>query len=338
MRAVAIAIALAGCGRVHFAELGDGAAPDAGVRVTLKLDKVAPAMDITDFVLPVVLDSSRIDLGVLNPDASDLEFFDSAGNDLELEIEQLGPPIIAWVRVPTISGVTTTLDMRYGTPRDVPRRTPWDSSYDAVYHFAKGLGTESATAANATNMGAVATPGVLGDGIALGGSQYLVVPTSTSIASGVFTVEGWIKVTALPAGYYALVAREWSTGSDDDIYLGVQGNQVLATCEVANVEDDALGGTVTAGNWVYLAGTAHAMAVHSYVEGVQVASVTTGGTLQHSTGALFIGADSNGGGSVPQNDFLVGALDEIRISNVIRPNYWLKYSAAAFRDQVITYP
>jgi hypothetical protein len=340
MRAAAIVVALAACGRIDFKELGPTA--NGGVLVTLQLDRVTPTMDLADYVLPVVLDDSRIDRTRLSANASDLEFFDSTGADLGLEIEQIGAaggaPLIAWVKVPTISGLTTTIDMRYATPRDVPAQTPWDSTYDVVYHFANGDGHDSTGAHDATNMGAVAAPGVLGNGAAFTGSQYLAVSPSAAIAKGSFTVEGWVNMTTLPSGFYALLAREFGTGTDDDVYLGVQGAMGVVTCEQAGVEIDAGGGALTAGNWVYLAGTAHAMKVTLFIEGTMIANTPTGSTLQHSTSPLFIGADSNGGGTTPQNDFMMGTIDELRISSTIRPNYWLKYSAAAFRDQVISYP
>jgi hypothetical protein len=343
VRAATVALALAGCGRLGFGELVDGAGTDtavgsSGVRVTLRLDKIAPTQPLDGYVLPIVLDDAHVDRAILSADASDLELFDSAGNDLDLEIEQLGPPLIAWIKVPTISGLTTTIDMRYGTPRDVARRKPWDTTYDAVFHFAGGSGKESSNAMMATNMGAVAAPGVLGSGIALAGSQYMVVPTSTEIATNAFTVEGWINMTTLPVAYYALLAREVGATSDDDVYLGVQGSQALATCEHANNEYDALGGGVTAGNWVYVVGTADSTAVNVFIDGVPTGTVAVPGALQHSTSALFIGADANGGGNVAQNDFVVGTLDELRISNVIRPDAWIEYTFSAFRDQVITYP
>jgi len=346
VRAAALALALAGCGRVGFGAVaadggdgtsGDGSGSNGAVRVTLRLDKVAPSASITGFVLPVTLDDTRVDRTILLADASDLEFFDSAGNDLDLEIEQLGPPIIAWIKVPTISGLTTTIDMRYGTPRNVPRRKPWDDTYAVVYHFAHGAGADSAGAADATNVGAVTTPGVLGDGIALAGSQYMVLPASPNAGSA-FTIEGWVNLPALPSAYYALVAREVGATSDDDIYLGVQGSQVLATCEHSNNEFDALGGSMPVGSWVYLAGTAQATGLNVFVEGAVAATVANPGALQLGTSPLFVGADSNGGGAVPQNDFLVGSLDEIRLSNVVRSDAWLAYTPLAFRDQVITYP
>jgi hypothetical protein len=346
MRVAAAITLVAGCGRIGFAELGDsgsgaGDSP-AGVRSTLHIDRVAPAMDLIGYVLPVVLDDSRIDRTRLAADASDLEFFDSAGNDLDLEIEQIGAlggaPLVAWVNVPTISAAgDTTIDVRYATPRDVPRRKPWDNTYDVVFHFANGGGSDSSNGNDATNMGAVSAPGILGDGVAMTGTQYMIVPATSTIASAGFTVEGWIYVSTLPSAYYALAAREVGATSDDDVYLGVFGTQALATCEHANMEFDALGGPISAGGWIYLAGTAHSMEVRVFIEGVLAGNQPVTGALQHGGSPLFLGADSNSGGSVAMNDFLMGSLDEVRISNVIRPVPWLKFTASAMRDQVITY-
>jgi hypothetical protein len=350
---VALAL-LAGCGRIAFDPLantggsgsndggstGDG--PFTGVTKTLHLDKLGPGQPLVDFPLPVILDDTRVDRTRFASDLSDLRFYDSGGNVLSQEIEQAGAPggapTIVWVRVPTITGITTTIDVEYGAPaRATNMMSVWNSDYIAVWHFGANLGADSTGQHDLTSVGAVASAGALGGGVALNGSQYLTLADTTAIAPTTITVSALLNVPTIPGGYYAVVAREVGATSDDDIYLGLQGNMVLGTCEHANTEYDAFAGPATTGQWMYLSTTATSARIATFLDANQGVMVAVPGALQMGTNPLFVGGDSNGGGTTPQNDFLVGTIDEVRIVNVTRSGPWLGFESAALRDQVITY-
>jgi hypothetical protein len=347
------AFACAGCGRIGFDALtgsgsgtpGDsGSTGDGGVRRTLKLDKVAPSITLVDFPLLVVLDDTRADRTLFAPAAADLRFYDSAGNVLAHELEQSGvpggAPLIAWVRVPQIAGLTTTIEMRYGAPpTDTSAQSTWSSDYIAVWHFAAdGDAHDSTGQFDATAVGSTVQAGFIGSAVTLAGTAYLAVPNTTSITPAAFTISGWGRPTSLPVGsYYALLAREVGATSDDDFYLGIENTGVLATCERTNTELDAFGGSPPAGQWAYFAGTADSTTVRAFLNGLQVGTAAVGGALQSDPSPIFIGADANGGGTAAQNDFFQGQIDELRLQSIARPQSWFEYEVASMRDLVISY-
>ena len=175
----------------------------------------------------------------------------------------------------------------------------------------------------------------------LANTDSLVLEDTSKLVLQQFTISAWATVPALPngGGYYALLSREVGDTSDDDLYLGIVGNAGLATCENANTEYDAVGGMVTAGNWIHYTGTFDGAIERLYLNADPVGMVAVPGALQADPRPLFVGADRDGGSVVgkPDGDYLQGTIDEVRIEVVARDAAWIVYEDRAMRDQVITY-
>jgi len=77
-------------------------------------------VDLVDYSIRVVLDSSFFDFSKVVPDGSDIRFTDENGNLLPFYIVEwnYGVSATIWVKVPFIdASTTTTIYMYYGNPR-----------------------------------------------------------------------------------------------------------------------------------------------------------------------------------------------------------------------------
>jgi hypothetical protein len=351
-------LAATSCGRVAFDPVTTGdAPPGASARSVLRLDRIDPGETLVDFPIPVVLDDQRARRDLFAGDGANLRFYDANGTVLPHEIEQLGTPggaaLVAWVRVPSIVGTSTTIEVRYGgTPGPAAVAPVWSADYVGVWH----LGSEG-MARDSTGNGHTAVEGSPGSTTQVPGVQglarlfreadgdYLVIADTTSIVLSAFTISGWVKIPSAPAAdaYYSFFTREDANDpAADDLYLGAYGGNplVLGTCVTATGEKFSLGPAVPLGTWSYLATTCQPNEVRAFVDGTSPATDPVGGALLSSTAnPIFIGADRNGSSpaGVPDTDFIEGAMDEMRLQRVVRSSAWLTYDAAAGRDQVLTY-
>jgi hypothetical protein len=341
MRALVV-LAVAGCGRIGF---------DAqAVQSTLTL--AAPSEALADFPLLVVLDDTRANRAAMAADASDVRFFDGAGNLLVHEVEQVGtaggPPLIAWVRVPMIAGATR-LDVRYGYSDPPPPATGsvWSASYAGVWHLSDAGNPLDATTAHhdGTLIGPVVAPGFIAGGRSFSDAvppQAIAIADAPDLGFTAITISAWIyQRTPTQNAYAAFVTRQEGAGPEDDFYLGEMGSTLYT--EVTTTTGPAQGFTATGqtaplGQWFHEAMTADGAFVDLYFDGAQVASVSMSGSMVRSTNHILFGADCNS--SMPpcaDSDPIDAILDEIRIESVARTPGWMAYDDAAMRDQVITY-
>jgi hypothetical protein len=344
-----LALGPLGCGRLGFDPLavpGD-AATEVGRRSVLRLDRVAPGELLVDYPLLVVLDDTRADRTRIAPDGGNLRFADATGAALPFEIERLGaaggPALIAWVRVPTISGLTTTLTVSYATAPG-PRATAavWSDAFVAVWHLGDSLA--DAAAGHATiAQGTTPGDGAIGGGRAFRGatSDYLAVADAAGFTPTEFTLSAWVWPTTVPTASYAgLVTRQVGMTSDNDLYLGLHAGGAIVTCETATREQDVVGAVVPPGAWSHLVGTATSQQARLYVDGAAQAMGLIGAPLTASARPVFLGADrsgSTGSPAIADGDFLDGRLDEVRIERVARSAAWIGYDDLAMRDGVISY-
>jgi biopolymer transport protein ExbB len=338
MRRVWLVACVVGCGRIGF----DPVASDTASS-TLSLDRLDPGETLVDFPLPVTLDATRVASDLLDGSASNLRFFDASGNVLADEIEQIGPPLVAWVRVPQIVGTTTILTAEVGDGLPPPStESVWSASYVAVYHLTNAAidsttnhrdGTAIGTGTIATVAGAIASAGSF-DGV----SQAYVISGGAGVQLPALTVSAWIQTTDSANGFQTLMTRPVLSSNFDDFFLGTEaGKQYVETCVGSgnNVATAAAG--VASGQWMHLAVTADTTLLVPYLNGaVSAAGVATGMTVDTDTTPMLIGCDE-GVTNQPNENFLHGAADEIRVEQVARDADWIKYDDAAQRDMVITY-
>ncbi|MFT3697744.1 MAG: hypothetical protein QM831_31685 [Kofleriaceae bacterium] len=339
MRCVLALSLLAACGRLGF---DDGKTPSDSPRaVHSALVLADPGETLTNFPILFVLDDTRVDRSAMQPDASDVRFT-LDGTVLAAEIEQT-EPLLAWVRVPEITG-TTTVTVSYGVPPTATSTdSVWDDTFVAVYHFADTGNTASDSTGHghvATSTKSTASAGMIGGGRAFDGSdhQSMQIDDAMDLGPTERTISAWMRETDVPAAnlYHAAVTREVGTTGVDEMYLGDHNGTLFTNYICTSGNYNVPGTSAQAGTWVQLAMTADPTTVRFYIDGAQAAQQTVSGTGEHPASPIYFGADANS--SVAANDdWMNGSIDEVRFENVARSPAWIKYAFGTMQDAVVTY-
>ncbi|HEY4317891.1 MAG TPA: DUF2341 domain-containing protein [Herbaspirillum sp.] len=258
----------------------------------------------------------------VNENGNDLRFI--GGDDktvLNYQVEQFDPLLgiaLVWVDVPNITaGTPQQLWMYYGNPKAPAAsngQLSFDANYTLVYHFAEGnVPPHDSTAyGNHGQTPTVSLDGtVIGKGAKLGGAP-LMLPASPSLAFAAgaeFTFSAWIRPDQLGAQQTIFARRNGASG----LVIGI--DQGIPFVEVDG-KRSAPGQPVQAGQWSHIAVKADGQNVALYVGGHQAAVISA--ALPALNGSAAIGADVAGGAATlaPFN----GAIDEVRLSKVARPD------------------
>ena len=323
MRAVLWLSLLTACGRFDF---------DAA-RVTERPIEIAGSMiptALSDFPLWVHLDPAP---------TGALEFLDASDAVLPYESES---PNDYWVRV-AIAG-DETIRARYGE-LDVAANEPtrvWDSNFVGVWHF-NDAHDSTAYHHDGAFTGTVASPGIVaGARTAAGG--WMTVPDDAvidSVATSTgLTLEMWTNVAVAPTAQYTLITRQTDATGNDDFRLGVgSGPKVHSefTVDPLLVNASFNLGLISIGAWQVLAVTRTAAtgAVEHSIDGVTGGTGTVTGAIHTDANALVFGADCNTCGANPNDDFYLGAMDEARISNVVRSLDWIRAEYLNLTGQLV---
>jgi hypothetical protein len=337
-----LAFACAACGRIGFDDSGQ-------VGSTLAIDRLGPGEALADFPLLVVLDDTRAARDVMQPDASDLRFYASDGSLLAHEVEQVGKPggapLVAWVRVPVLTDATTTIDVRYGDPSaPAASGSAWSDAYEAVWHMT-GTGPLPDSTTHHRDGVATGTSSAMGQ-IAAARKFSRAAQDWIGVSVGAFpvaTASLWMNMASVsvdPDRYYTGVAREYLDTVSDDYYLGTQHEACYGAFTVDAVNAiDFYGPAINVGDWAHIVATYDGNTAMGYCNGVAFNPGPLTGSLGSSQPVVYLGADRNaiGAENVPDNAFLDGMLDEVRLENVARSPAWIAYDEASMRDQLITY-
>jgi hypothetical protein len=250
-----------------------------------------------------------------------------------------------WSRgyVPEIVGTSTTLTVELGGTLPAPSTdSVWSSSYEAVYHLSNGAidatvnhhdgAAFSASNPIVTDSGRIASC----QSFANGANAY-VIPDSAALDLPQLTVSGWIQ-SNVTNSFRTLVGRSVMASNFDDFWLGTHnGKQRVEVTWIPTTDVGFDTGTVSAATWTHLAMTASSSELTPYVDGVVGAQMKpTGANVQHDPTPILIGADEESS-TIPNANFLDGAVDEIRIEHGVRSAPWIHYDDQAQRDLVITY-
>ncbi|MDP9875866.1 biopolymer transport protein ExbB [Variovorax boronicumulans] len=271
---------------------------------------------------------------------ADLRFV--AGDDktvLNHQIEQFDPLLgiaLIWVDVPNVSaGTPQKLWMYYGNPKAPASgngQRSFDPDYTLVYHFAEGAVPPRDTTAYGNNGQTAAVPvegTVIGKGAQLGNGA-LMLPATPSLAvtaGGTLTFSAWIKPDSLGARQ-AIYARRDGAG---ELVVGI--DQGVPFVQV-NGQRSTPGQPVQAGQWSHLAVKAEGDSVALYVGGRPAVSLAA--KLPALNTAAALGADAPAAapaapGAAPVAGFapFTGAIDEVRLSKVARPDALLLADAVS---------
>jgi len=206
-------------------------------------------------------------------------------------------------------------------PNDNNETTIPDDNTIALYHFDE-LSGDAVVDSSANNLNGLATGTSIVNGIDGkarmfdGSSDWIDISFNSVMNTPIITVEANVKLNTL-AGYKRIAdrlyypgGRAWSFAIAGDT-LNVA---ISPDCSSGDYDWLAPTPTLTVGEWHHVAFTYDGATVKMYQDGIIVFSQPyTGGMCTFGTSPLTIGSYFNHAES-----FLNGAMDELRISNVVR--------------------
>jgi hypothetical protein len=282
---------------------------------------------------------------VTNANGYDIIFTSDAAGTIPLAYERESysgstGAMIDWVNVPTVShSANTAIYLFYGnsavtTDQSNPSGT-WDSNYAGVYHLPNGTtlsANDSTSNGNSgTINGATATTGQIDGGASFNGSsQYISVP-GQGIATGQFTISGWVNATGLAT--WGTIIKNWGASLNGAYHFGLDNASGKVSIYVTESNGTQIGpvidaNTVSTGTWYYFVATADGSNVNLYRNGSSVGTpLAYNGTLLNYS-YTNIGAKPGNNTNAPlagaSPGYWDGALDELRVSNVARSADWIQ--------------
>ncbi|WP_448110965.1 DUF2341 domain-containing protein [Pseudomonas lini] len=256
-------------------------------------------------------------------DGSDLRFV--AADDKTVfnhQIESFDPLMgmaLIWVDVPVITGgQRQDIWMYYGNqkaPATGNGQLTFDPNFTALYHFdgANGTPPKDTTAYGNTAQSATGASidGVMGRGLQFSG-QPLLLPGSPSLqhsAGTAFSFSAWLRLEQANGEQLILARREGA----NSLLLGL--NQGIPFVEIDGQRAVSTQ-PLNPGQWQHLALTAEGSKVSLYVNGREAASLAV--AMPAFNSVMAIGADLPSE-TVGIYQPFAGAIDELRLSKVVRP-------------------
>ncbi|MFW9877011.1 MAG: DUF2341 domain-containing protein, partial [Candidatus Thorarchaeota archaeon] len=316
--------------------------------ITIDHNKVAGSGSYSNF--PVLINITDSDLRFdVQSDGDDIAFsFENNWLDHEIELfDQTFSPthahLIAWIRVPELSGVIDTIiRMYYGNSTMNSQQNPigvWDSNYRGVWHLNEGSGgansiidstsnSNDGTDVNNPNLGQI---GQIFNSVGFTDSsaQRIEVSDDTSLdISNELTVEAWIKPN-VDTKWMTIVSKMdgvWGGGSvaDFDIYVAINdlGNYDIGLSNPSNFYDEWDSSIpISTGTWQHFvfAYQGSTSMGRIFVNGAYIAGHDFGiGTLGTNGNPFYIGFNRAWTGEV-----FDGLIDEVRISSRPRSSGWI---------------
>ncbi|MBE0678067.1 MAG: DUF2341 domain-containing protein [Bacteroidales bacterium] len=272
---------------------------------------------------------------VLNANGYDIAFTDDNYNKLDHQIEYYNGTtgdLIAWVRIPFLSVTSNTvIKILYGNPQitaDPSVTTVWDSHYKGVWHL------DNNSLNDFTSFNVAGTPynsptypgGLIYNSLGLNGSnQWVEVINDPDINfSGNITVSAWVRMNAATRDQKIAGNQNNSSGG---YKFGIYTNnkvefEIRNSANTPSLNRDVAGGTVlTTGQWYYLAGISSDVldSIKTFVNGVPERPFKKIGTLGAASNTLTIGKEP-----FSAQYYFNGMFDEIRISDEVRSNGWMR--------------
>ena len=196
-----------------------------------------------------------------------------------------------------------------------------DTDLAAFWHLDEGAGAQAADSSASANHGTVGgaawAAGRFGAALSFDGDGDGVrIPTSPSLQPARITVEGWVRAEGTPGVFRHIVSQGANacTAATYGLYTGIAGGLAFYISNGTKfaVSPDA-GTGVWDGDWHHVAGTFDGLAVHLYVDGVEVGTGTPTAlamkyALPEDDGSLgaYLGA-------CPESHDYAGLLDEARV-------------------------
>jgi len=316
--------------------------------IAISADKIDA--DLTDF--PVA-----IDLGDLCPEI----FTDLGENKLKFKVTQgtteLYVEIEHWdstnqkgvihTKVPLVSSSADTIltiewgelfadnNTYIGETGSTPAQNVWDSNFVAVYHMAQDPSTSGAcifdssqNANHGTPQGAMTSTdlvdGSIGKALDFDGSDDCIVISANALASTtVFSVEFTLNCPIPPED----AAHIWFSGSGANDMMGVHNWAKSLSWRAGSdwyIEDISI---FADENWHYIANRFDGNDAHHHFDEIE--------TVKPSFGRIPGGTETRFGIRADGGDKFQGKLGEIRFSDIVRSDAWIKATNANLKKELV---
>ncbi|MFW9941786.1 MAG: DUF2341 domain-containing protein, partial [Candidatus Thorarchaeota archaeon] len=315
--------------------------------ITIDHTKVAGSGSYSNF--PVLINITDSDLRLdVQSDGDDIAF-SSQNNWLDHEIELFDQTysstyahLIAWIRVPELSGVTDTIiRMYYGNSTMSSQQNPtgvWDSDYRGVWHLNEESLTDPAIDSTSnsndgtyTNSPFLAQNGQIHNSVGFtdsSGQRVQVSDDASLDISNELTVEAWINPN-VDYKWMTIASKmdgAWGGGlvSDFDIYVAINdmGNYDIGLSNPSNSYNEwGSSVSISTGSWQHFVFTYQSSTSMGriFVDGSYIAEHNFGiGTLGTNGRPFYIGFNRGWTGEV-----FDGLIDEVRISSRPRSSGWI---------------
>jgi hypothetical protein len=217
--------------------------------------------------------------------------------------------------------VTATTAGATGSPKTIPVTLTVSPATSAnligAWGFDETTGTTAGDASGRNNTGTItgatrSTAGKFGGALSFNGtSNWVTVPDADvlDLTTGM-TMEAWVRPTATGALWRTVMLKEQPGSLIYALYAGdATGRPAM---DVFTTADLGFSGTAATplNAWTHLAATYDGTTQRLYVNGVQVATRATTGSIRASTGVLRIGGNNSW-----TNEWFAGLIDEVRLYN-----------------------
>jgi hypothetical protein len=259
------------------------------------------------------------------------------GATLAHEIDQLNPTPILWVHVPALSG--SPIYLYFGGDPVPATASVWSPSYIGVWHLDDGHDVSNNNNSGSLVMTKTVT-GKIGQAIDVAGNGYVAIAPSASTAwtSGVVTVTGWIRARSFPTGLFAtMVGRENGGSGADDFAIGYMNDGTVTSDLVTTGDFDIPSAKIALATWVHLGLTFDGTTMTQFQDGAAQTTTPVTGAVAQSVNPIFVGADSESLPPSPDDEYVDGQIDEVRIDSVARTPAWIAADHASQTDAWISY-
>ena len=323
--------------------------------------------DISAFPLLVRLNATNFAFGEARPDGADIRFLDTGGNNLAHEIERWDArKAVAeiWVLVPRITGNSrnNAILMYWGNQLSAPTSSSASvfGDFSCIFHMGQNPNTSVLQIDDGSGQGnpgtvqtqSAANPrgeGISGSGLALDGQSVLTTFRRLP-APQPMTLSLWLKTTSVTGGGIAGFASK--TLSDDKVH-----DRSVAMEPSGRLSFSVLHGggpkTVTSlasyndGGWHFITARFSASGQYLFVDGEAVADDTTLTSADAYQGFWRFGEEPAAAPTEGASDsgvssgyYIVGMIDEARVSTSELSDDWIKLSYATQRPgaTAVIYP
>lgn len=318
------------------------------MHIRVRGSKVCGSSDLEDFPLYVKVEKDELKYienggSVNNSNGYDIVFTSGDGiTQLSFQIDEYDSETgayTAWVLIPELSGTEHTDVFMYYGNSDVtisPSSDIWGYDYKSVWHMnsdpsSSGLIDAGYHGHTGTFQGGMNSSdlidGILGKAIEFDGSNDYVSfgmpPQLKFVGNEKITVTGWVKLSSSAivgdtSASFAIISKATNVYQEKYL-LGIDKAEKLkvgmGTNKVSNVTVN--GGNLTLDEWYYLSFTFNSSRLRGFINGVEVINEEVHGVMSGTGSNTFFIAKRH------DNRYFNGAIDELRIMDLIRSEEWL---------------